>query len=348
MTSTSTGDRCAVIGAGIAGVACAHALSAHGFNVDLIDRGQRLGGRIAAMTLRADGPWHGRVIDIGASYPTVTHPDFQRVMDDWVMRGLAREWTNVFHVVEDAGPRQTQPGPMRYAASAGLRSLVEDLAAQLPQHVRIRHPHSVERIGHDGVHATVDGEPYAAVILAMPDPQAQSLLTDEGTAQVSAALTGTTWQPSLALIALYPTRWWRDFAGLFVNDNAAIEWVADDGDRRGDRAPVLVAHSAPEVARAFYDDPAAAAETLITATHEALGRAFDRSVIDIPEPTWHTVKRWGLAKPDQPREAPFHWDEQVRIGVAGDGWHVAAGDRSRIENAWLSGRALGEHIASSL
>ena len=346
MTSSNTGDRCAVIGAGIAGVACAHALSARGISVDLLDRGQRLGGRIAAMTLRADGPWQGRVIDMGASYPTVTHPDFQRVMDDWVTRGLAREWTNVFHVMDDGGARLTQPGPMRYAAPAGLRSLMEDLASQLPEHVRIRHPHMVDVVSHRGGQVSVDGQSYAAAALAMPDPQAQSLLTDASTQHIAAALTGTIWQPSLALAALYPTRWWSDFAGMFVNNDAVIEWVADDGDRRGDGAPVLVAHSSAEVARAFYDDPTAAAETLLAGIRAALSPISH--VTDMPEPIWHTVKRWGLAKPDAPRQAPFHWDAITRIGVAGDGWHVAPGDRSRVESAWLSGRALGEHIAATL
>lgn len=348
MTSTDTGDRCAVIGAGIAGVACAHALAGHGIAVDLIDRGQRLGGRIAAMTLRVESPWQGRVMDIGASYPTVTHPDFQRLMDDWLVRGLARTWTNVFHVVEEAGARQTQPGPMRYAAPAGLRSLVEDLAAQLPSYVHIHHPRAVERVAHDGASVTVDDQSYSAVVLAMPDPQAHALLTGAARRHIATDLTGTTWQPSLALAALYSQRWWPDFAGMFVNDDAAIEWIADDGDRRGDGAPVLVAHSAAHVARAFYDDPSAAAETLISATHAALRGAFSMDPSVIPEPTWHIVKRWGLAKPDSPREAPFLWNAQHRIGVAGDGWHVAAGDRSRIESAWLSGRALGEHIATTL
>lgn len=351
MTSTSTGDRCAVIGAGIAGVACAQAIAELGIGVDLFDRGHRIGGRIAAMTLRVDGPWHGRIIDLGASYLTVTHPDFQRVMDAWVTRGLARPWTDSFFVVDDVSAHPTRPGPMRYAAPGGLRSLVEDLAAQLPSHVTLQHPHSVERVEFDGIHARVDGQTYAAVALAMPDPQAHALLAGSDAANapraISTALTGVTWDPTLALVALYAERWWPAFSGMFVNDSSPIMWLADDGDRRGDDAPVLVAHSGPEIARAFYDDPAGAASTLIDATQEAMARAFSVHVSDIPEPTWHVVKRWGLAKPDAPRSAPFHWDTATRIGVAGDGWHVPQGDRSRIESAWLSGRALGEYIANA-
>ena len=41
-------------------------------------------------------------------------------------------------------------------------------------------------------------------------------------------------------------------------------------------------------------------------------------------------------------EAPL--DEAVPVGVCGDAW----GPRSRVEQAWLSGQALGEELARRL
>ena len=51
----------------------------------------------------------------------------------------------------------------------------------------------------------------------------------------------------LALTATFETRTW-DLDGAFVSDDTILGWIADDGSRRGDGAPVLVAHSTSEVA----------------------------------------------------------------------------------------------------
>ena len=82
----------------------------------------------------------------------------------------------------------------------------------------------------------VDDRPASAVVLAMPDPQAHRLLGDDLRAELPAA---ASFEPVLALVAGWAERCW-DFDGLFVNDHESLAWVADDGRRRGDDAPVLV------------------------------------------------------------------------------------------------------------
>ena len=49
------------------------------------------------------------------------------------------------------------------------------------------------------------------------------------------------WRPSLAVFAAWTARWWPDVDGVFVEGSPVLDWVADDGRRRGDDAPVLVA-----------------------------------------------------------------------------------------------------------
>ena len=51
----------AVVGAGIAGAACARALLAGGVGVQVLDRGRAGGGRLASRTVS------GRRVDLGAS-----------------------------------------------------------------------------------------------------------------------------------------------------------------------------------------------------------------------------------------------------------------------------------------
>ena len=263
-------------------------------------------------------------MDIGASYFTVSDPLFEAVVESWRVRGLARPWTDTFAVASD-GELTDKSGPMRWAAPAGLRSLVEDLATGLEVQQQ-----TVSRIG-PGLE--VDGSPAAAVVLAMPDPQARRLL-DPGYAAEIAALDDP-FDPVLALTARWSSRTWAQVDGVFVSDNPVIAWIADDGRRRGDDAPVLVAHSTPEFAAQHLETPDDAAPSLVEAVRETL--QLDR------EPESTRVHRWTFAKPTGHRSEPFHLGD-ARIGLCGDAWS----DKPRVESAYLSGRALGEALAERL
>jgi len=313
-----------VIGAGISGIACARALADAGLAVRVLDRGRRPGGRMGGRTL------HGRPVDLGASYFTV--PDgspFGTVVDDWVARGLARPWTDTFAVAGPGGVTRTTTGPLRYGSAGGLRGLVADLATGLDL-VQERTVHRVTVQG-DGRPA-VDGEPADAAVLAMPDPQAQRLLGPDG---VVPGLAPYDWEPALAVALGWPERRWpADLHGAFVHGSPVLDWLADDGDRRGDGAPVLVVHTTPALAARYLDEPERATAEVVVAVREVLGIDAD--------PEWTHVHRWSFARPAHPREEPFALTG--RLGVCGDGWSAP----SRVESAWRSGTALGEALAGTL
>ncbi len=324
----------AVVGGGISGIACARALADAGLTVDVLDRGQRLGGRLAVQTLRDTGtPFDGRVVDVGAAYFTVSDPQFAAVVDDWVDRGKARAWTDTFHVADGTGLLGTKLGPMRYAAPRGLRSLVEDLAVALPSDlVSIAHPVDVESVDVTAEGAVIAGSTYRAVALCGPDPQMRAVMS--GTTAADDALAhAPLWEPVLALTAVYDERTWPEVDGVFVNDDPVLSFIADDGRRRGDDAPVLVAHSTPVLAAGHLADPITAAPLMLG----ALDRIVARS-----EPAWFSVKRWTYARPAQAREEPCYFDGVV--GLAGDAWD----GKPRTEAAWLSGTALGQRIAAGI
>jgi len=297
-----------VVGAGLAGLACARALVDAGHDVLVRERGRSVGGRFTSRSL------DGRPVDLGAAYFTVSDPAFAAVVADWQRASLARPWTKTFHVY-DQSSATLATGPLRWAAPKGLRSLAEHLAAGLP--VRLEAP--VVRVTAD---PAVDGEPVEAVALCLPGPQAERLLPGVFRSQA--------WDPVLSAVLRYPDRTWPDFHGAFVNDHPALTTICDDGDRRGDRAPVLVAHSTDGFARAHPDDPGAAMA-------EAVGRVL--GIRDRPS-TSH-VHRWELAKPVEPRSEPF--ELAGRVGLAGDIFGTP-----RAQTAWLSGRALGVKLAALL
>ncbi|WP_111766234.1 NAD(P)/FAD-dependent oxidoreductase [Nakamurella deserti] len=311
-----------VVGAGISGVMCARELRSAGVAVTVLDRGRVVGGRMASK--RHDG----RPVDTGASYFTVSDAAFDAVVRDWERRGLARPWTDTFDAYSADG-HERKTGSMRWAAPAGLRSLVTDLAAEL----QVRGQHHVGSVDRADGTLTVDGAPADAVVLAMPDPQAARVLSPALTA-VSTALTDP-FQPVLALTTIFAERSWTPLDGAFVNDHPTINWIADDGRRRGDDAPVLVAHSTPDFARHHLEDPAEAADPMTAAL---------RTVLDLDaEPVLAQVHRWTFGKPAGQREEPYFLGDDL-VGVCGDAWSA----KPRVESAFLSGRALGRALVHRL
>ncbi|MFJ6197736.1 NAD(P)/FAD-dependent oxidoreductase [Micromonospora sp. NPDC092111] len=309
-----------VVGAGIAGVACAGELARAGIPVEIRERGRVPGGRMASRR------FDGRPADLGAAYLTVDDPDFAEVVGRWQAAGLVREWTDTFVAYGPDGRREV-PGPVRWAAPGGLRSLVEELARDLPVTV----DRLVMTVAPGPV---VDGRSCAAVALCMPGPQA-ALLLDPALAGATRAAQGQRWSPALAGVLGFPNRRWADFRGAFVNEHPVLALVCDDGDRRGDGAPVLVAHTTPEFAAGHLAQPTAAGPAIEEAVRDLLG---------LPEPAELThVHRWTYARPVGPGpDAGFHLDDDG-VGLAGDVFGVP-----RVQTAWRSGRDLGRALARRL
>ncbi len=308
-----------VVGAGIAGVACARRVAGAGLRVVVYDRGRRIGGRMAVRTIGQ------RAVDVGASYLTVRDAGFEQIVESWHARGLARPWTDTFHVGGPEGLRDTTSGPLRWAAPAGLRSLVEDLAAGF----EVRRA-GVTRVG-PGPRA--DGHDASAVVLAMPDPQALRLLGDRYGVERGALQ--HLWEPSLALSAGWQVRCWPELDGVFVSEHPTLTWIADDGRRRGDGAPVLVAHTTADFAREHLADPGGAEQLILAGVQRVLG--------PLEPPVWTHVQRWTYAHPSTPRPEPFFLSHNG-IGVCGDGW----ANHARVEAAFLSGDALGAELVRRL
>jgi renalase len=319
-----------VVGAGISGIACARRLHDAGVAVRVLERSHRVGGRMAVRTEHLRGKPHA--VDIGASYFTVQDPRFADVVAVWERQGLARQWTDTFFLATPDGRIGTTSSPARWASPRGLRSLVEHLAEGLD--VVLRHEVREVRAGDDGP-PVVDGEPVRGVVLAMPDPQAASLLPP-GLAR-ELGVSGRTWNPALCIWAAWPQAWWPEFDGVFVDGSRVLAWVADDGRRRGDGAPVLVAHTTAEFAESRLDDVASGVEPVLREVPAVLGAGA------MPDPDWVRVHRWSLASPRHTRRKPFALHDRM-VGVCGDAW----GPRSRVEQAWRSGHLLGDELVTRL
>ncbi len=305
-----------VVGGGISGVACAAALQGVGADVELRERSHRLGGRMASRTLRDTGTvFDGRVVDIGASYFTVSDPHFAAEIARLESAGVVRQWTDGFHVAGPTGIEGVVGGPMRFAAAGGLRSVVEALASGLAS---VTTNAVVERV----TEVAAD-----AVALCMPAPQAARLADGLPHDPV-------TWQPVLAVTCVFDRSHWIELDGVFVNDDPVITWIADDGSRRGDSAPVLVAHVDPVLSARHLEDPALVIPNVVAAIQRVLGFR--------EHPDWVDVHRWSFAKPTSAHPESFWISDDATLALAGDGY----ADGPKVESAWLSGHRLGSELAA--
>ncbi|MEJ5915491.1 NAD(P)/FAD-dependent oxidoreductase [Pseudokineococcus sp. 1T1Z-3] len=340
--STQPGSRTArrvvVVGGGVAGLASAASLRDGGADVVVLDRGRSPGGRLGLRRSGRGTPGE-RVVDVGASYFVPRATSFAALAASWQDRGLARPWADTFLAVHrgDDGRVTSEPrsGPTRWAAPGGLRSLTDDLAAGLDgRGVPVRRQ-DVRSLTRTGGQLAVDGEAVDGVVLAMPEPQAVRLL-GPGLQDLAATLRPRSWTPVVTVWARWEHPWWPAMDGAFVAGSPAVDFVADDGRRRGDGAPVLVAHSTAQLARDHLGDPDAAVRPVLAELGDLLG---DGSA---PEPVETGAQRWTFARPDGGREETCLVADDV--AVCGDGW----GPRPGVEQAWLSGTQAGVRLAARL
>ena len=80
-------QRIAIIGAGIAGLACARRLSDAGLKLVIFDKGRNAGGRAATRRVTGDIQF-----DHGAQYFTARSPEFSSVLENMLSCGAAALW----------------------------------------------------------------------------------------------------------------------------------------------------------------------------------------------------------------------------------------------------------------
>jgi len=82
--------RIGIVGAGMAGLACAEELTRHGHAVLLFDKGRGPGGRMSTRRIQTSAG--EAYFDHGAQYFTVRDDAFRRQVAGWASEGVAAAW----------------------------------------------------------------------------------------------------------------------------------------------------------------------------------------------------------------------------------------------------------------
>lgn len=317
----------AVIGAGMAGLACASALHAAGVRVTLFDKGRSVGGRLA--TRRVDG----LVFDHGAQYAASRDPAFTAAMQAMAAMGDAAPWPAA--------------GEGRWCGVPGMSALARHIehqgvgTLQTARHAAFLHREAKGwMVRHRDAATTTPGlvsdkggdlaGPFDAVAVAIPAPQARGLLHPHGFAHEAAR---ASMAPCWALMLAFSEA--TDVPDVLRPNAGPLRWIARDSSRPGRAAlpECWIAHGSPEWSRDHLEHPAEAVLALLQG-------AFLAAAGIGSTPSYAGVHRWRYALADAPLGVPALWDAAVGLGVCGD-WCLGA----RVEAAFLSGRALASMIA---
>lgn len=323
------GPRVAVIGAGLAGVSAARALSAAGHPVHVFDKGRSPGGRMAT---RRTGD--GGSFDHGAQYFTARDSLFQAVVRGWVDAGVAAPWHGIIGTLERGQVTRSRQEHVRYVGVPGMSAGVKRLAEGLDVRCGVR-VERVERAGSQWRLTADTGEAlgdFEVVVVAVPAPQAVALLS--GAPALAARAAEVRMEPCQAVMARFGIRVPLEVDAAFVQ-GAPLSWIARDGSKPGrPEGERWVLHGSPEFSREHLEDPPeSVASALVKAFCEATG-------LDV-RPVEAVAHRWRYALPAPPLEETALFDAVLGLGACGD-WCGGP----RVEGAFLSGVALARRVAS--
>lgn len=318
----------AVVGAGVAGLAAAEALTRAGASVTLFDKGRRPGGRVATRRAGAHAFNHG------AQFATARGPAFQAVLAGLQAAGKAAPWP-------EAGARAWVGLPGMSALTTAMAEAA-GAAMQLDRHVAflrrddagwmLRHLPSAEARPGQVIDAGALAGPFDAVLLALPAPQATPLFAALGhgfAAETAKAVLAPCW----AVMAGYAAP--VAGPGVLRPGLGPIAWAAREASRPGSEGgEAWTLHASPAWTRAHLED---STESVAA----ALGAAFS-ALTGAPAPASAVAHRWRHALVETPLGVPCLWDAQSRIGACGD-WCL---DR-RVEAAFDSGQALAARVRES-
>lgn len=318
-----------IIGAGVAGLACARRLHDSGISVTLLEKSRGVGGRIASRRLDS-----GVAFDHGAQYFTVYDQEFDKQVQQWCASGAAAQWNGRIVSLQEGVITELAEPRTRYVGAPTMNTIAKQLAADLVVRtaVTVESIHRVENQWQVNDATNASQGAYDFVVSTAPPIQSQKLLRglskcmeQEITKVVMAPCWAVMLQPNAPLEAA--------FDGAFVQASP-LGWIARNSSKPSRQAKESwVLHASAEWSQEHLEEsPEGVAPKLIEAFWSAT---------NLPPQSleWTMAHRWRFALPQNPLPARFLLDAEQHLGACGD-WCGGP----RVEGAYLSGRAMAEAI----
>jgi len=321
----------AIIGAGIAGITLARAISPAA-DVTIFEKSRGIGGRIANRRRE------GFAFDHGAQYFTARSPAFKATSQQAVSEGYAAIWPKAVHTLNADGlVADTRPPEPRYIGVPGMSALANGLAEGLD----IRKEVTVAAIvDADAGWALSDNEGqdlgrFDLVVSTAPAPQTIRLMPEAFTGH--AALKTVQMSGCFTLMIGIDGLLDRGFEAARIED-PVLSWIAVEASKpgRSDKTALTI-HSRNDWAEANLErDRGEVQADMLQSLKRLLG-------LDLSTAVWIDLHRWRYANVEKPAGQPFLLDEALGLGACGD-WCLG----NRVEAAAESATALSERLMPRL
>jgi renalase len=336
----------AIIGAGMTGLTCARVLQQAGYPVVVLEKSRGVGGRMATRRIQ------DAIADHGTCYLAPQGEQFRQLLQNFISQDIVQIWTEAIYTLDATGqlhPPDASDRAPRYIAPAGMTAIPKSLALGLD--IRLNHRVINLALNSDNLwHLTLEASQpdgtassvftAAAVILAIPAPQAVMLLQPLAGKELSVAalkpLEAVNFAPCISVMAGYPLEreadWMEQYPGVKAIascHHSNLAWIGVDSSKRPSSSHlVLVVQSTADFARAALD------EIDLHPVGQALLQQVAILAPWIATPEWMQVHRWRYAFATHPLSESF-WSAETPAPL------VCTGD-------WCGGQRVEDALQAAL
>jgi renalase len=323
----------AIIGAGMAGLACARQLHAAGHGVTVFDKGRGPGGRMS--TRRVTTSLGEVSFDHGAQYFTARDPDFLAHVQAMIKAGAVDRWQGTLVSLLPDGTNHPLASEPLYVGTPGMNGIVREMSKGLDVRWGVQVA-GIAALDNGWSLQDANGnvlEEVHHVICAVPAEQVAPLLQDCASELANQAKAIGS-QPCWAAMFVTERPFATPFDAIRFKDHPILDFYAANHSKpaRGEVCAYVVHATAQWSQTHLEDSPEAIAQALLTAVRDYSDNQ--------PECLFATAHRWRYAKVTVSHGPVYAYDKDARIGLCGD---YLCGPR--IESAWLSGHGLAKALA---
>lgn len=319
----------AIIGAGMAGISCAVTLSLHIPEVKVFEKLPNAGGRMSTMRIE------GYEFDHGTQYFTVCDEVFRSHVETWDEENLVRLWGGWFVDLEHGNMVSHDDGAQRFVAIPNMAAVIRHLA-RLCDVVYECEITSVKQSdqGWELKNQEQCLGSFNLVIFAAPAPEIATTFADT-LGPFNDVVQNIQMSCCWCILMGFTHSLRAPFDAALVGDSP-LHWIARNNSKAWrTEKETWVLHASPEWSEMHRGISQEQAYTdLSTAFSDALGA-------DVPEPDVSRIVFWPYSTVIAPAHSAYLFDHNQGLGLCGD-WCLGP----RLENAFLSGIHLAEHIIS--
>jgi renalase len=327
-----TPKSCLIIGGGMTGSIAGTVLHRQGISVAILDKGRGIGGRLA--TRRIGHPVSGAgVFDYGMQAFSVSEPQFQLWVDEWLAAGVVDRW-DLPHPA----------GKTCYRGQQSSRSIAQHLAQDLDVRTQTQAIEVMWESSAWTVRSTT-GDRFQAdnLLITAPIPQTLALLDNSAIdlpTTIRNRLAAVVYQPCITVLALLDAPSLIPAPGGLRLDDPALAWIACNQQKGTSPLPAVTIQATPAFSQTHWDeDKQAIAQILLDRATPWLGANVIAS----------HVHHWRYSQPQTYYGESFaSIDTPGMLVLAGDAFAPThpADISLHLERAVLSGLAAADRISS--